>query len=449
MGVVQYVVQRNSQVGASPVPLHRLSDATLKACSPGNYCDGGGLYLLRQTADSASWYFRYQLHGRRRKMGLGAYPAVSLGQARRLAAKWRGVAAEGRDPLVEREEEIRQRTAKRPTLSTLAERAFEAKKSSLKGEGKAGQWFDPLKLHVLPKLGHYTADALTVSAIVDAFQPIWRVKAPTARKAIQRLDYILKHASASDNAVDVTLVQRARVVLGDPAHIVSHQPALHWRRVPELYQALGRSVAHLGLRFYILTAVRVSNVTLARWSEFSRDVWSLPAERTKSNELFRVPLSWQAKAILDSAKSKFSDGSGYVFPSPTAYKKGVISENTWNKWLQENNWDCVAHGFRSSFRDWCADKRVCDRYLAEMCVAHSVKGKTEKAYWRTDLLDQRAEVMQKWADFVTGLNIHDYAEAWEPKAIRDFEQRQREGKVSHMDWWEAVEDQDEDRSDES
>jgi len=426
------------------MPMHMLTDAFLRTCSPGEYCDGAGLYFLRQSESSASWYLRYQINGRRRKMGLGSYPEITLSAARQLAAKWRTVKAQRRDPIIERLDEIRRQEEQCPTLGIVAQHAFDAKKPTLKNDGKAGQWFDPLRLHVIPKLGHITPRDLTVGAIVDTFRPIWRDKAVTAMKAINRLDYVIRYASASDDAVDITMVARAKTRLGGQGHKIQHLPALDWQKVPAVYRALGHSVAHTALRFYVLTVVRVSNVTNAEWSEFTKEIWTLPDSRMKAGREFRVPLSWQASGLLSEARSRFK-GDRYVFPSRAAWKKGVISENTWNSWLSENGFDCTAHGFRSSFRDWVAENEVCSNDLAEMCVDHTVKSKTEASYFRSDLLEQRAKVMQQWAEFVTGLTSDDRAEIWETKTLIAFEKQQREGKVpSHIDWRDVVEDRSDD-----
>lgn len=317
--------------------------------------------------------------------------------------------------MIEREERKRETSRLRPTLTNIAHQAFEAKKPKLKGGGTAGRWFSPLEIHVLPKLGHLTIDRITVSDIEDTFKPIWRDKAPTARKAMQRLDHVIKYASAKDNNIDITLCQRATTVLGDQGHKEVHVRALHWKDVPAVYSALSNTVTHLGFKFYILTVPRVSNVTHAVWPEMGEDVWTIPGGRMKAGREFQVPLSWQAQGILKHTKARFKDKTDFVFPSPSAHTRGVISENTWNKWLKTKNFDSTAHGFRSSFRDWAAENKICDRDLAEMCCDHMVKGSAERAYFRSDLIDQRAEIMQKWAEHVTGQTMEDFADGFEER----------------------------------
>ena len=420
---------------------HKLSASFLKNCPPNEYSDGGNLYFLRQSTSSASWVFRYSSQGRNRKrMGLGPYPDVSLAEARQMAASCRRELREGRDPMIEREERKREASRLRPTLANIARLAFEAKQAKLKGGGKAGRWFSPLEIHVLPKLGHLTVDRITVSDIEDTFKPIWRNKPPTARKAMQRLDYVIKYASAKDNSIDITLCQRAKTVLGDQGHREVHLRALHWKDVPAVYSALSNVVTHLGFKFYILTVPRVSNVTQATWTEMGKDVWTIPGERMKSGREFQVPLSWQSQGILKQAKLRFQDKTDFVFPSPSAHRRGVISENTWNKWLKTNGFNCTAHGFRSSFRDWAAENKICDRDLAEMCCDHMIKGTAERAYFRSDLLDQRAEIMQQWAEHVTGLTMDDFADGFEEKMARNLEEMHKSGIANEVTLMDLVSD---------
>lgn len=195
---------------------HKLSASFLRNCPPNKYSDGGNLYFLRKSESSASWIFRYMLHGQgRKRMGLGPYPDVTLHEARELAKRCRRELREGKDPLIERAERKREASRLRPTLENISRQAFAAKQAKLKNGGDAGRWFSPLELHVLPKLGHLTVDRITVSDIEDAFKTIWHAKPPTARKAMQRLDYVTKYASAKDNGIDITLCQRAKTVLGD------------------------------------------------------------------------------------------------------------------------------------------------------------------------------------------------------------------------------------------
>jgi integrase len=197
-----------------------------------------------------------------------------------------------------------------------------------------------------------------------------------------------------------------------------HQRAADWKDIPAIYKELGRSVADQALRFYILTVPRVANVTAAVWGEMDlkEGVWSLPAERMKSDKPFRVPLTWQAKEILHTMKPK-TDKTAFVFPSASAHKKGVVSENTWNNAFKARKRDTTAHGIRSSFSDWCVDNKICDEKLAEFCLDHQTRTKVGKAYLRSDRLEERREVLSRWAEFVTEKTLEDYADVLEAKSF--------------------------------
>lgn len=319
------------------MPRYILTDAEIRAAKPGvngkaskPLHDGGGLYLITTSATAKSWVFRYQLEHKAHSMGLGGYPDISLKRARELCDGFRSMKAERIDPLAARGRATAVRRKKQRTLKDIADAYFVTKKDTLKGEGEAGSWWSPLVTHVMPSLGEKTLAQIGIDEIVTCFEPIWRTKYPTAKKAHSRLYQIIRYGSADDD-FDLSILEKAKAKLGAVKHVAVHQRAAAWKDMPAIYKELKRSVADQALRFYILTVPRVANVTSAVWGEMDlrQGVWSLPAERMKSEKPFRVPLSWQAKEVLHSMKPKI-DKTAFVFPSPAAHKKGVVSENTWN-----------------------------------------------------------------------------------------------------------------------
>ena len=387
--------------------IEKLTDAECRNAGPGELHDGGGLFLDVKKTGSASWKFRWTVtvdgRDKRAKKGLGAYPAISLKRAREKAAECRRCAADGGDP-----RKLWAKPARKETFGEATNRYLALKKSGLKGEGEAGRWLSPLKTHVLPKIGKRPVADLSVDDIVKVILPIWHMD--VGRKALDRLAQVMENARGRDPSVlaDVKALVKAQL-----PHVkrknVAH-PALDWRKMPELWMALGDSVAHIGLKFYLLNVPRTSNVTQARWGEIDMHakVWDIPPENMKADEPFAAPLAKQSLELLRIAKRQFAlDGSDHVFPSPTARKKGIISENTWGKWLKENDWKAadgrhvVAHGFRATFGTWCGDEQVCDEKMAARCIQHKVENAADAAYLRSKLLPQRLAVMQRWADFVT------------------------------------------------
>lgn len=378
-------------------PLNKLAAAKLKAIKPGKYSDGGGLWFHKRPDGGAQWVFRFTAHGRRREMGLGRFPDVTLAEARRQASGWRAVAAHGKDPIKEREKERRLAAHHMHLLKDVALDAFESRKAELRGDGTAGRWFSPLELHVLPKLGMVPVAELDQRDIRDTLAPIWHSKADTARKAMNRLSICMRHAAALGLDVDLQATDKARALLGKQRHIAENIPALPWQDVPAFYQSLdGGTIGELALRLLILTAVRSKAVRFMHLDQIAGDLWTVPADLVKGRKDattdFRVPLSSEALAVIEAAKPFSRDG--FLFPST---RKGVISDMTMTGIMRRRGMIERPHGFRSSFRDWTAEVINTPHDVAETALGHTVGGKVERAYKRTDFLEQRQALMERWA----------------------------------------------------
>ena len=385
--------------------LSKLSAQGVKAAGAGKYSDGGGLWIFKNDNDGGKWVLRVHVHGRRREMGLGAYPRVSLKEARLEADKWRRVYQQGKDPIKQRE--AAQRAAERNIhiLNDIALDAFESRKAELKGDGKAGRWFSPLKLHVLPKLGKMPVSEIDQRDIRDTLGPIWHDKAETARKAMNRLSLCIKHAAALGLDVDIQATDKAKALLGKQRHKAVNVPALHWKDVPAFYQSLYEgTVTELALRLIILTAVRSAPLRFLHVNQIEGDVWTIPAEAMKGRKDatsdFRVPLSSEALAVIEQARPFVRDG--YLF---AGVRKGVISDATMSAYMNRRGMVERPHGFRSSFRDWTAEATNAPREVAETCLGHVSGSAVELAYRRTDYLEQRRELMERWGQHVIAANI--------------------------------------------
>ncbi|MDU8928212.1 Arm DNA-binding domain-containing protein [Alisedimentitalea sp. MJ-SS2] len=183
--------------------LNKPSAAQVKNAPPGKHSDGGGLWLHKRPDGGAQWFLRVTVHGRRREMGLGGLLFVSLKEAREEAEKWRAVARKGKDPIKELERQRRLAARDDHTLEVVAHEAFEARKAELNGDGKAGRWFSPLELHVLPKIDHVPIEEIDQQDIKNTLAPIWHTKADTARKAMNRVGIVMRHAAAMGLDVDI------------------------------------------------------------------------------------------------------------------------------------------------------------------------------------------------------------------------------------------------------
>ncbi len=384
--------------------LHKLTVTQIRNANPGKHNDGGGLWFQKRADGGGQWFLRVTIHGRRREMGLGSETYVSLKEARQLAEKWRAVARSGKDPIKERERLAREAARNDNTLRQVAEEAFEARKAELKADGKAGRWFTPLELHVLPKLGRVPIEELDQRDIRDTLAPIWHTKADTARKAMNRLNLVIKHGAALGLDVDIQAVDKAKALLGKTRHKAKHIPSIPWREVPQFYESLAvPTVTHLALRLLILTAVRSKPLRFCHVDHIEGDVWTIPADLMKSRkgaeEEFRVPLSEEALNVIEAAIPY--ERNGYLFPS---VRKGVISDATMSRYMQRLGNEARPHGFRSSFRTWCAEATDTPRDVAQAALAHSLGTSVENAYRRTDYLEKRKPLMERWAAHVTGQN---------------------------------------------
>jgi integrase len=382
--------------------LNRLTAVAVKQNPPGKHADGNGLWLVKASKTSGKWVLRVSVHGRRREMGLGSISDVSLQAARTKASTWRALAKDGRDPIKERERQKRDAARNLHLLQDVANDAFEARKAELKGDGKAGRWFTPLALHVLPKLGKVPVADLDQVDIRDTLAPLWHTKAETARKAMTRLKIVVRHAAALGLDVDLQVVEKAKALLGQTRHKSQNIPAMNWREIPIFYESLNDgSVTHLCLRLLILTGVRSQPLRFMREEQIEGSVWTIPAENVKGRKNktsdFRVPLSPEALAIIEQAR-RHARG-GFMFPS---VKRGVISDATMARYMERKGLNARPHGFRSSLRDWLAEATDAPEAVAETILGHVIGTKTERSYRRTDFLEQRACLLDRWADYVTG-----------------------------------------------
>ena len=262
------------------------------------------------------------------------------------------MAKHGRDPVKEREREERAARREDISLAILTHNAFEARRAELKGDGIAGRWLSPLTLHVLPKLGKVPVTDLDQRDIRDTLAPLWHTKADTARKALNRLSIVLRHAAALGLDVDLQATEKAKALLGKSRHVVTNIPAMAWADVPDFFTSLEEpTLTHLALRLVILTGVRSTPLRTLRLEHIEGDVWTVPAEAMKerkgATDAFRVPLSDEALRVIDLARPHARNG--YLFPNT---RGGVISDMTLSRHMGRRGLEARPHGFRTSLRTW-------------------------------------------------------------------------------------------------
>ena len=380
------------------VALNKLTEVKIRNASKGKHQDGAGL-ILRVTA-SKQWIFRFTMHSKRSEMGLGSYPNVSLKQARNLATTYRKMVADGINPIAQRNKAKIEALEARPTLEKMTAEAFEAHKRTLVDDGNAGRWLSPLKLHIIPALGSIPIEEITQQHIQTAMKPIWLKKAETARKALTRLKRVMQYAAASGLDVDLQATMKAKALLGAQGDVQKHIASVPWQELPTFYKSLGATMTELALKLTILTALRSGAIRHLRYEYIENDILTVPAELMKGNRgkktEFRVPLSKEVIEVIDQLKPFERDGDGYLFPS---VRKGVMSDATMARHMERKGMSQRPHGFRSSFRMWCAEATDTPREIAETALSHVTGSKVERAYNRSDYLERRKALMQRWADY--------------------------------------------------
>ena len=382
---------------------NRLSAGFIRTAAIGKHSDGGGLWLIKREDGGAQWMQRVTVHGRRREMGLGGFPSVGLADARKLSERWRSMAATGLDPIKEREAEKRAARGEDISLSVITNDAFEARKAELKDDGKAGRWLTPLTLHVLPKIGKVPVTDIDQRDIRDTLAPIWHNKADTARKAMNRLSIVLRHAAALGLDVDLQATEKAKALLGRTRHVAKHIPAMAWADVPEFYASLGEpALTHLALRLLMLNpGVRSKPLRHLRLEQIEDEVWTVPEGDMKGQKgrapAYRVPLCKEAQRIIELARPHARNG--YLFANT---RGGVISDMTLSRLMERRGLEARPHGFRTSLRTWLADTTDAPHEVAEAMLSHATDSRVVRAYRRTDFLEQRLALTERWADHLTG-----------------------------------------------
>ena len=385
-----------------PHSRNKLSVKMIQALGSGAHGDGGGLWLRKGPNGNGQWILRYRFHGRARQMGLGSLSKVSLGQARQLRDEFQSTIANGEDPIRQRQKSRKAARDQLLSLQSVAEDAFKVRQAELKADGKAGRWFSPLALHVLPLLGTTPIVDIDQKDIRDALAPIWHDKADTARKALNRLNIVIQHGAALGLDVDVLATKKAQALLGKQRHQTKNIPSMLWTDVPAFFASLDETTpVQLALRLLILNpGPRSKPIRYIRQEQISNNTWTVPGEMLKGakgkTDDWRVPLSDASLAIIEEAKRH--ERNGFLFPNVSG--RGVISDASMSRLMERRQLAFRPHGFRASFKTWAAENNQ-RRDIAELCLGHKIYGSVEASYLRTDFLDERRELKDAWSQHVT------------------------------------------------
>ncbi len=372
---------------------------------PGRYGDGRGGHglslLVKPTENgrlSKTWSQRLRIDGRPVMIGLGPYPVVTLADAREKALENRRLLARGKDP---------RRSRAIPTFEQAAEAVIAIRADTWRDGGRtAGIWRSSLERFVYPQIGAKRVNEISSADVMRVLVPVWNDKRATATKLKSRIGGVMAWAIAQGYRPDNPAGEAIAAALPRTGAQQTHHRALPHHQVGDAITAIQDSDAwpatKLAFEYLVLTATRSGEVRGARWDEIDLDTetWTVPGDRTKTGKPHRVPLSSRALEILADATA-IADASGLLFPSPSSRE---LSDATLSKLLKERNIGAVPHGFRSSFRSWCADTGT-PREVAEAALGHTIAG-VEGAYQRSDLLKARRDVMDRWADYLATYHQH-------------------------------------------
>jgi integrase len=387
-----------------------LSAAKVKSLkAPGDYLDGRGLYLQIRNETSKSWLLKFSLHKRAREMGLGSAFDFSLADARETRDKYRKLIKVGVDPIEHRRAEEAARAvdrAKAITFRQAAARYIAANRAGWKNIKHAAQWEATLEAYAYPLIGNLPVQAVDTALVMAVLDQIWSTKPETAGRVRGRIESVIDAAKArgeykAENParwkghLENLLPKRSKV------RKVQNHPALPYAELPAFMSVLRtrEGIAAAAMEFLILTAARTGEVLGATWDDFDlrKSVWTIPGERMKNGKEHQVPLSPPAVAVLERM-SKITNGEYVFFGQSSGRQLSNMALLVLLRRMKRD--DITSHGFRSSFRDWAAERGYQDA-VAEAALAHTVPDAVVAAYRRTTFFELRKKMMDDWATFST------------------------------------------------
>ena len=398
------------EVQLMPKKAKELTALDVKRLSkPGRHAVGNiaGLLLVVKDTGAKSWILRTMVGGKRRNIGLGGYPEISLAKARDKAREMKEAIEKGIDPIEQRKARRMALMASqngRMTFAEAAQRCHEKKVAEFKNQKHAKQWIRSVERYAYPLIGRMAVEDVELEHVLDILQPIWMDKTETATRLRQRLEQVFNWATISGYRKSENPARwkgHLDAILPTPTKIkkVRHMPALPWRDINAFVVDLRKrdGIAARALEFIILTACRSGEARLATWDEidFENRTWTIPDERMKAGKEHKVPLVDDAIKLLRNLP-RFEE-SNYIF---TAARGGPLSDMSISAVCRRMKVDAVPHGFRSTFRDWAAENTNFPREVAEQALAHAISSQVEAAYRRGDLYNKRVKLMEAWTAFI-------------------------------------------------
>ena len=375
-----------------------------------------GLYLHVTPAGAKCWVQQLMVpnavtgKSRRVRIGLGAWPRVTLAEARKVAFANRCLRDEGRDPLAAKRHRANEvaKEARVPTFASAIEQVIAIRRPTWKDADTIAGQFRASLARYASTLGPIQVSRITTADVMQVLGPVWHSVPAAADTARQRISAVLQWAIGQGYRSDDPAAKRAvAAALGAQAHRTEHHRTMPYAEVGQAIAAVHarskRPLPALALEFLILTATRSGEARGATWNEIDLDArtWVIPYGRMKAKRAHRVPLSDRAMAILDEVCT-FGPAKGDPLVFPGSSKGRPLSAPTLMDLLKRAGIDTTLHGFRSAFADWARERTNVATAVAEAALAHTVKNAAEAPYARTDYFDKRVELMERWARYVGG-----------------------------------------------
>jgi integrase len=417
------MARERNKLTALEIDAYKRKAKTLSYLAP--LSDGGGLYIRASDyGKRMRWVYRFVRDGKATEIGLGAVDAVSLQRARDKRDELEKQVEQGRNPLIERkrvQEEERQKQreqANRKTFEQVA-RAVIKDRAAL-GASSRASWERGLFTYC-KKIADINVDEITTADVIGVITPLVEAadipredgRRPTgyttARRMVARIATVLGYAIAMgwQKTANVAAWENFKHVMpkarknGDETHN-AHHPMLPWEEAPAAVARLRESQAMSArcMEMVALTALRLTEARAAKWTEFDFNTatWTVPASRMKRRVMFKVPLSDRASALIEELKAHRRPGPD-VFPGDE--RKPVSGMAVWVQCRRVTGDQGSPHGWRATFRSWCADHGI-DDGVAEACLSHGPGDATKAAYNRAEMVARRRTVMQEWANYLDG-----------------------------------------------
>jgi integrase len=398
------------------VAINKLTSSQVKfASKKGLLSDGGGLYLQIGTSGTKSWVYRFKLKKVRHEMGLGSLMDYSLSEARERRDTARKLKSSGINPIDHRNQkqsDAVKMVQATQTFKQCAEQYILDQQSGWKNEKHIQQWTNTLVAYAYPICGDLQVDRIDSVVVSNVLKPIWETKTETATRVRSRIELILDWAKVKgyrSGENPARWRESIKHILPDPKKVrkVKHHPSLDYKKTPAFMELLKQnpSRAARAVEFLILSGARTGEVRLATWDEisFEDEIWTIPGQRMKGGVEHVVPLGVDCLNILQGLPKV--RGESLIFPGARPHKPfsdmtllkltKVISQKEWGE-------EITNHGFRATFRMWAGEETDYARDVIEFSLAHKLKDKTEAAYFRSNLLKKRRELMRTWAEYCCG-----------------------------------------------